>query len=64
MKSFLISLMFATILIGGMIILNVRIPVRYSQFFADKHITLTETLTWGEKILTLPHKKGFIRYEE
>lgn len=63
-KSLLISFIFAALIISGMILLEVKIPVRYSQYFADRQITLTEIKTLGEKFLILPKKKGFICFEE
>ena len=64
MKSLLIAFSIATLLIGAMILAESKVPVKYSQYFADKQITLTETKTLGEKFLLLPKKKGFVRFEE
>ena len=38
------------------------VDVKYSQFFADKKIVLTEKLTLIEQI-RLPSKKGFVSFE-
>lgn len=64
MKSLLVSLTFAALFIGGMILFNVKIPVKYTQIFADKKICLTDHITWGEKFLVLPKKKGFVSLED
>lgn len=64
MRPIFISSIFAALLFLGMALCETRVPVKYSQYFADKQITLTETKTLGEKILALPNKKGFIRFEE
>lgn len=39
-----------------------RLDIRYSQFFADRKIVLTEKLTVIEQI-KLPFKKGFVGFE-
>lgn len=64
MKPLLIAFSIAALLIGTMILAESKVPVKYSQYFADKQITLTETKTLGEKFLLLPKKKGFVRFEE
>jgi hypothetical protein len=40
----------------------VKDDVKYSQFFADKKITITERLTFLEKF-NLIFKKGFVDFE-
>lgn len=64
MKPLLIALSIAIFLIGTMILAESKVPVKYSQYFADKQITLTENLKLGERIFVLPAKKGFIQIEE
>lgn len=52
------------LLISGIFSLEIKVPVKYSQYFADKQITLTENLKLGERIFILPAKKGFVKIEE
>lgn len=50
-----------TALLLPVLLFGVRVPVTYSQIFADRVITLTEDMTLFGKH-TLEEKKGFMCY--
>ena len=63
MRAFFISFICTTTLVGGMLFAShYKTQVKYSQIFAEKKITLTETMTVQAK-LSLRNKKGFVAYE-
>lgn len=63
MKPLLITLLCSPLFIfAALTVTNVKIAVKYSQIFADKKITLTEHMSFAEKI-GLKNKKGFLHYE-
>jgi len=64
MKPLLISTTFAaTMFCGTLYISHAKIPVKYSQYFADREITLVEHMTYAQK-LNLPRKNGFVKLED
>lgn len=62
MKPLIVAFSSMVFLIGLMHLSTLKIPVKYSQIFAEKKITLIEELSLFES-LALNKKKGFICYE-
>ena len=63
MKPLYLSLLFAASLSGGLMYFShAKTVVKYSQIFAEKKITLAETMTYAE-MFNLKNKKGFFNYE-
>ncbi len=63
MKPLYLSLLFTASLSGGLMYFShAKTVVKYSQIFAEKKITLAETMTYAE-MLNLKNKKGFLNYE-
>ncbi len=61
MKTLILFL--ATVSLFATPIILPKYPVKYSQFFGDQIITITEKLSLAEA-WALPNKKGFIRFEK
>ncbi len=56
-------LFLATVSLFATPIILPKYPVKYSQFFAERMITLTEKLSLADA-WALPNKKGFICFEK
>jgi len=53
----------AVLAVSTLMAAHFKIPVKYSQYFAERQIIITEHMTLAERLL-LPQKKGLIEIYE